>query len=445
MTAAAAEPELLRDGVRIGRAAVPTDLGYHMPLRFYGPRGTIRTVSAGSVLRGDAPGAELRGRIVVVGATATGTSDSFATPFDPVLPGVEVLATAVGNIVGGDALARTRTVRRIDAAAAVLLAVSTVLLLSMRRIGLGLLLFGTLAAVFATIVMIAFLLGTWFSLALPLAAAMPPALLYAAGRLALDRHTERRLEATQAAFRRFHSPALAEHLAAAPDFLLEPVQQEAAVLFIDLSGFTGVSEGLGPAKTRDLLKALHSIIEDEVTAGGGLVLSFMGDGAMIVFGLPAPRPDDAARALDAAIGLTERVRQWLDGLAPEVRRRLGVRVGGHLGAIVASRLGGDAHQHITCTGDCVNVASRLLEVAAQQHAVLAISTDLFNRARAASEAPVLGFSEERQVSIRGRSQLLSIRIWNGYNKESSQVASIDDGGRPRGAISRLADHDARFP
>ncbi|HEX8664472.1 MAG TPA: adenylate/guanylate cyclase domain-containing protein, partial [Beijerinckiaceae bacterium] len=133
--------------------------------------------------------------------------------------------------------------------------------------------------------------------------------------------------------------------------------------------------------------------------------------AMIVFGLPKPRPDDAARALAAAVALARRVTRWLDGLAPDLRRALGLRVGAHFGAIVASRLGGDTH-HITATGDCVNVASRLLEVAAQHENVLAISAALFDRVRASGRAPLLLFTQERQVRIRGRAQTLQVRFWN---------------------------------
>jgi adenylate cyclase len=287
-----------------------------------------------------------------------------------------------------------------------------VVLLSLRRIGLGLWLLGAGAAIWAAVVVIAFLAGTWLSMALPIAAVLPPALVFAGVRLALDRRTERRLETAQAALRRFHPPALADRLMATPDFLLEPVRQEAAVLFIDLSGFTGVSERIGPGRTRDLLKALHSVIEDEVTAHGGLVLSFMGDGAMIVFGLPHPGPDDAAWALDAAVALVRKATHWLDALAPDLRRGLGLRVGAHFGAIVASRLGGDTH-HITATGDCVNVASRLLEVAAQHGRVLAVSADLFDRAQALDRAPLLRFTRECRVLIRGRAQTLEVRFWNG--------------------------------
>src|SRR5262249_56647846 len=95
---------------------------------------------------------------------------------------------------------------------------------------------------------------------------------------------------------RFHSPRLVEHLLAHPEFLEEPLHQAVAVVFVDLSGFTGLAEAVGAAATRDLLAQFHAQVERDVDAHDGLVGTFMGDGAMILFGLPEPRADDGARA-----------------------------------------------------------------------------------------------------------------------------------------------------
>jgi adenylate cyclase len=90
---------------------------------------------------------------------------------------------------------------------------------------------------------------------------------------------------------------------------------------------------------------------------------------------------------------------------------LSVRIGGHFGKAVVSRLGGAHHQHITATGDTVNVASRLLEVAKQQASPIIFSEDLYE---AAAAPPALAEGEKVanvQVTIRGRHQPLKIRAW----------------------------------
>jgi adenylate cyclase len=141
-----------------------------------------------------------------------------------------------------------------------------------------------------------------------------------------------------------------------------------------------------------------------------------------VFGLPEPSPDDAARALGAALALAGAVARWLSGLAPETGDRLGVRLGAHCGEVVVSRLGGETHQHITATGDCVNVASRLLEVAAAHGATIAASAALFERARARRPLPAGAFGGEREVAIRGRARPLSVRLCHGARPTNGEGA-----------------------
>jgi adenylate cyclase len=409
--AANADPELEGDAVRIGAATTRVDLGYHLPIRFYGPRGTIPTVSAHEVLAGRATEA-VRGRIVVVGATAIGVADTFATTFDPVLPGVELLATAIAHLATGEGLVRDRTTRRVDLAASALLPVLTVLALTIRRVGLSLLLAAAPLALWCIVATLAFTRGYWLALAVPLAATLPPALIFGALRLWLEQRSKRRILVQREALRRFHAPEIAEKLAASPDFLQEPVQQDAAVLFVDLSGFTGLSELLGAQRTQAFLKEFHSLVEDHVTRCGGFVLSFMGDGAMVVFGLPEPKPDDAVRAIEAAQGLATAMRDWAAERAAAHGRELSGRIGLHYGPVVLSRLGPDTHQHITATGDTVNVASRLLEVGSQHGVGRVFSLDVIAAAqRASGDAAAQEFTGATSLDIRGRAK--PIAVWLG--------------------------------
>ena len=151
----------------------------------------------------------------------------------------------------------------------------------------------------------------------------------------------------------------------------------------------------------------------------GVVASFMGDGAMILFGLPEPGPEDSCHAMETCIGLCERTRTWLASLPPSISSHLGFKIGAHYGAIVASRLGGESHQHITAIGDTVNVASRLMEVAAAHEMDLALSDDLYRAAGAACSALDCGvLTGTLEASIRGRSG--SVRIWLWRSQRASE-------------------------
>lgn len=409
--AADADPELDGDAVRIGPATTRLDVGFNLPIRFYGRRGTIPTVSAQQVLDGAAADA-VRGRIAVIGATAVGTADTFSTTFDPILPGVEVMATAIAHLATGKGLVRDRTTRRIDFAASALLPLVTVLALAVRGVALSLALAAAPLVLWCLIATVAFTHGYWLALAVPLAATVPPALLFAAFRLWLEQRSKRRILVQREALRRFHAPAIADKLAVTPDFLQEPVQQDAAVLFVDLSGFTGLSEHLGPERTQAFLKQFHSVVDDYATRSGGFVVSFMGDGAMVVFGLPEPRPDDAARATEAAQSLGTALRDWTEQQSAKHGRPLGARIGLHYGPVVLSRLGPDTHQHITATGDTVNVASRLLEVASSHAVEAALSAEVLAAARRRGGGDALrGFEAPRELRIRGRAEPLT--VWLG--------------------------------
>ncbi len=405
------EPMLGPGTLKLASRTVSMDLGYHLPIRYYGPRGSIRQFSAARALRGNIEANDVRGQVVLVGATATALGDTFATPFDRVVPGVEIFATAVSNVLAGDGLIRTKAVRTIDASTAVLLPAITILLMAMRRTTLGLALAGIVLAVWLAAAFAAFRAGYWLSIAVPLAAVVPVAATYGLVHLAFERRVARRLTSERATLAKFQSPLLLDHILKNPRFLEQPVHQDIAVLFLDLSGYTTVAEALGPQWARDLLASFQAVVERDVVAHGGYVVTFMGDGAMIVFGLPQPAANDAARALAAIMELNESIATWLRTLPPAARNGLSARIGGHVGPAVVSRLGSAQHQHVTATGDTVNVASRLLEVAKQQNSGLIVSEDLWTAAHASAAAsPPVATGRTLEVAIRGRAQSLRIRV-----------------------------------
>jgi adenylate cyclase len=162
--------------------------------------------------------------------------------------------------------------------------------------------------------------------------------------------------------------------------------------------------------SRNFLAGFHAIVGREVASHEGFVADFMGDGAMILFGLPEPRSNDAARALRAVLSLRVSIDAWLNDLPPAGRGRLSVRIGGHFGPAVLSRLGSDLQQHIAATGDTVNVASRLLEVSKIQHCAIVVSEDLFTAADGAL-SPAGEEPDSLMVDIRGRAQPLRVKMW----------------------------------
>jgi adenylate cyclase len=405
-------PEIGADRIDFSGRSTHTDLGYSLPLRFYGPRGSIRTISASEVIKGSLEAEAVRGKVVVIGATVTGGGDVFPTAFDPVLPGVEVMATAVAHLMTGDGLVRNRRIRFVDAAITIVLPVLFVLLLAWRRSTMGFAIIAAVALLWMSLTTIVFAYGIWLSATLPLVAAAPSIILFGAARLWLDRRRAETLAQESSTLRHFQPPSLSERLRRDPAFLSKPLRQKAALIFIDLSGFTGLSQTFDPDETREIIREFHTLVDEETVQCHGFVANFMGDGAMIIFGLPEPTPEDACHAVRACAALCSRTQAWLASLPEPISSRLRFKIGAHHGLIVASRLGGASHQHITAIGDTVNVASRLMEVAASHNADLALSEDLFRAAGDACSIFDSGILDETfETSIRGRTGVLNVRLW----------------------------------
>jgi adenylate cyclase len=405
------EPTIEPNRVVLGERSIPTEANHALSLIFYGPRSTIRTISAASLLSGDVASEDIQNRIVVIGATVTGGGDFFPTPFDRVMPGVEVMSTAITQMITGDGVLRDRSVRLADGVVAVLLPLILVGLLAWRRSGIGIVAAAAVVVVWVTAVFALFSRGIWLSAAVPVAAAVPPLVLFAAAQLWLGNRRAQYFSLRTELLEQFQAPSIQDWLTRDPDFLVEPVRQEAAIVFIDLSGFTNLSERLGPDRVRELLKDFHALVDKEAVTWGGTITSYLGDGAMILFGLPSAAADDAFRAAECSVGLCMSAQRWLNSLPSSIVSGLGFKVGAHFGIIVASRLGGGSYRHITAAGDTVNVASRLMEVAANHGVELALSDELLRAAGHCAlfkSGMLTGPDEER---IRGRSGAIAVWLW----------------------------------
>jgi adenylate cyclase len=167
---------------------------------------------------------------------------------------------------------------------------------------------------------------------------------------------------------------------------------------------------MSPADTVPLLRAFHARVERAVLAHGGVLERFMGDGALIIFGVPDPSAHDAAAALACARALVEDVRCWNIDLAAEGQKPLDVSAGVHFGPVVMARLGGETQAEMTAAGDTVNVASRIEKLTRDHDATIAISGAVVAAIAEPERAALMaGFAEVPTQEIRGR--VGKIAIW----------------------------------
>ncbi len=165
-----------------------------------------------------------------------------------------------------------------------------------------------------------------------------------------------------------------------------------AILFADLCGSTTLASELGAEEMHRLLTRYFEHIDALIAQCGGTVDKHIGDGIMALFGAPVAHGNDTLRALRTSVA----IHQAMEALGEEWGRPLAVHVGVASGEVVAADTGSAVHRTYTVTGDAVNLAARLLEVAHAGETV--ISDDVHRECRPAIEAdalatmPIRGFA-----------------------------------------------------
>jgi len=184
-------------------------------------------------------------------------------------------------------------------------------------------------------------------------------------RARLERSAEA-LQQLQQSFRRFAPGEVIEGLIqGAPP---APEKREVAVLFVDLVGFTALSEGLEPALLVRVLNGYFDRMSRAIAEHRGHVSKFIGDGILALFGALAPNPwrvDDAVRA---ALAMRAALADYNDVLAAEGLPRLSIGIGIECGPVIAGLLGNPSLTEFTVVGRTVNLAARVQAVT-REHGV----------------------------------------------------------------------------
>ena len=178
----------------------------------------------------------------------------------------------------------------------------------------------------------------------------------------LNRATGERLRASErqrANLARFFSPSLVDELADMEEPLSLTRSQSAAVMFVDVVGFTAHSARMTPEEVIVLLRDLLALLSRCVFTRNGIIDKFLGDGLMAVFGPPLPSAHDATNALRCGFDILEAVAAWNVRRGTAGEATIEVAVGIHYGAVVQGDIGSDDRLELTVVGDTVNIASRV--------------------------------------------------------------------------------------
>ena len=206
------------------------------------------------------------------------------------------------------------------------------------------------------------------------------------------------------ALQRFVPPELDGYLAsAASTELRRGRRHQICVLFADLRGFTTTSENMRPEGIVDLLNAFRRCAERSIAHEGGIIDKFIGDGFLAVFGITAPNPDDAARALRATTALISEMAKWNELRKREGDEPIGIGIGLHIGDAFVGAVGGDQRMEFTVIGDVVNVAQRLQAATREVGTELIVSKAALDAAGLPS-AEYMQWREIPSLALRGRAK-----------------------------------------
>lgn len=323
--------------------------------------GAFLTVSAESVLRGQLDPALLRGRYVLIGSSAVGLSDYVATPLQPVTAGVLVHAQVMAELLE----AADREPAYISGSwltlAATALALAVLGAALAVRVRFGVMALAVLLAAWLVLCAWAFSQGLRL-LVLPPAGAL---IAYGLTWLALDfahaRAVSRRAMRTLSHY--IAAPVLRLLVRQGLQETLVPSRRDITVLVADMAGYTRLTAESSLEQSARLTTEFLEAITAPVLASGATLDRYTGDGLIAFWGAPLIRPDHAQGAADAAVQMFDALRQFNAARTARGEAPVTMRVGIESGEALVGDLGSSARSVYTAVGTCINLASRLQELA----------------------------------------------------------------------------------
>ncbi len=351
--------------VVIAGLEIPTDSNAQLWI-YFSPHDPKRFVSAADVLNAKLPPRTFAGKLVLIGSSASGLFDVKSTPVEPVMPGVELHAQALENILSRSSLLRPAYTVGAELLLTLLVGVIFIILAPI----LGAFLVAAFGFVLAMLQSgFAWYLFTKHNILLdvvyPLSSGFAIFLMMVFVNYLREEAQRRQI---RNAFSQYISPDLVAQLTKDPDRLvLGGETRELSILFSDVRGFTGISEGYknDPQGLTTLLNRLLTPLSHAVLEFSGTIDKYMGDAIMAFWNAPLDDAEHAPNACSTGLRMmesleimnAEREAEAKEAGAPYVPLRIGVGI--NSGECVVGNMGSDMRFDYSVLGDSVNLASRL--------------------------------------------------------------------------------------
>ena len=389
--------------IRIGAFVVPTDRTGAVRIHF-ARTDPGRRIPAWKLLSGGDLRQDIEGRIMLVGSSATALADIRSTPLDAVVPGIDIHAELLENIIDGVHLVRPDYVSGLEA----------IMLISGSLAGLVLTRFAS--AFYSTLGILTISIAYWAGSFLafrhagllidPLVPVATMISAFGVATIAQFRRTERARREIRGAFSRYVAPGVIANLEKNPQQLrLGGEIRSVSVMFCDARNFTTRSETLDGAGVVHFLNSLHTPLTAHVLGTDGTIDKYIGDGLMAFWNAPHHVPDHASKSCAAALRMMASVPLIDEKLRQEAQAEgrphvpLAIGIGINTGASFVGNMGSDQRFDYSVVGDTVNVAARF-ESATKEYGV-----DIIVSAKTAEEAAMeFIFVELEGLKLKGKSE-----------------------------------------
>ncbi len=362
-----------------------------------------------------------KGKIVLVGQSSEVGKDLFSTPvfrFRPpsedrsLLSGTEIHAAAITTLLSGKTVRKLST-PRLWSINFLLLWLLLWLLIKLRPV------YGILTVIVSGLVVYLLAL-TLFSVSqtwMPFISSEVGVVLSLPAGLGYRFFNERRLKVLAEAerrqlmglFERYVSPEVAAEIwQRREEIVLAGEEKTATVLFSDIRSFTALTAGKPSAQVLAWLNQYLTAMSEIIKANGGFLNKFIGDGIMVVFGVPLSKgvEDDACRAVLTALEMLNRVKELNDRLEAD-KSQLKIGVGIHTGPLTVGNVGSPDRLEYSVIGETVNLASRLESLTKEFKTGIVMSPATWEQVRTRFETVLLGEAEVR--GFQGKLPLYTVQ------------------------------------
>jgi adenylate cyclase len=371
-----AQPQVIAGpkGVQAGGRLVPTEQDTELRLNFargLDARGPA-VISATDVYDGTVNPDRLKGKIVLIGATAESIRDNFDTPVNKSegTPGVLIHANAVNTMLTAsylDVSSHTNTVMWVA-----LLALVVALAVLFLPVWLSIVVSALLAVGYLLLTALQFDHGHILNVVYPFLAIIFA--FFAALMVRYFTETRHRQRVSKL-FAQYVPEAVAQQLVeeGRVDQAAEGERLDVSLFFCDLRGFTAMSANLTPQQVRAMLNEFYDELTRIILEQNGTVLKFVGDEVFAVFGAPLPVENHPQVTLDCALAIQHAAPKLSARMAEMDIPPVHFGIGMNSGEVVAAHVGGGRRRQYDIVGDTVNIGSRMCGQAGKGDIVMPIN------------------------------------------------------------------------